>query len=210
MFNTLKSNNFSPLYRLENNYYWSAKECIKDFNTVFTNCYVYNKAGEDIVVMAQTLEKLFLTKIATMPKEEVEIPPTPKEVKPTKKLNSTRPVRSMSITSSTSEAMDVADDLPSTPSTPATSVPNPGMGGKQTPGPASAKVGGPVTPAASTPAAVKKKPATVKRKQVHLFRYDYHVLLLLLFILIYFFYTISLIFFLIGGHDNSSCTISKR
>jgi len=66
--------------RLDNNYYWSAKECIKDFNTVFTNCYVYNKAGEDIVVMAQTLEKLFLTKIATMPGEEVEIqsgPTTP-------------------------------------------------------------------------------------------------------------------------------------
>ena len=61
--------------RLENNYYYSAKECIKDFNTVFTNCYVYNKAGEDIVVMAQTLEKLFLTKIATMPKEEVELTP---------------------------------------------------------------------------------------------------------------------------------------
>merc|ERR1719273_2680554 len=58
--------------RLDNNYYWSAKECIKDFNTVFTNCYVYNKAGEDIVVMAQTLEKLFLTKIATMPKEEID------------------------------------------------------------------------------------------------------------------------------------------
>ena len=133
---------------------------------MFTNCYVYNKAGEDIVVMAQTLEKLFLTKIAAMPKEEVEIPPTPKETKPTKKLNSTRPVRSMSITSSTSEAMDVADDLPMTPSTPAPAVPNPSMGGKQTPGPASTKVGGPVTPAASTPAAVKKKPATVKRKQV--------------------------------------------
>ena len=134
---------------------------------MFTNCYVYNKAGEDIVVMAQTLEKLFLTKIATMPKEEVEMPPTPKETKPTKKLNSTRPVRSMSITSSTSEAMDVADDLPSTPTTPATTVPNAGMGGKQTPGPANTKVGGPVTPAASTPAAVKKKPATVKRKQVY-------------------------------------------
>ena len=59
--------------RLENDYYYSAKTCIKDFNTVFTNCYVYNKAGEDIVVMAQTLEKLFLTKIATMPKEETEI-----------------------------------------------------------------------------------------------------------------------------------------
>lgn len=85
--------------RLENNYYWSAKECIKDFNTVFTNCYVYNKAGEDIVVMAQTLEKLFLTKVASMPKEEVEIVPPPKEVKPKK----ARPVRSMSVTSSTSE-----------------------------------------------------------------------------------------------------------
>lgn len=59
--------------RLENNFYWSAKECLKDFNAVFTNCYVYNKAGEDIVVMAQTLEKLFLTKIATMPKEETEL-----------------------------------------------------------------------------------------------------------------------------------------
>ena len=64
--------------RLEHNYYQSAKECIKDFNTVFTNCYVYNKAGEDIVVMAQTLEKLFLTKIATMPKEEAEVAPAPK------------------------------------------------------------------------------------------------------------------------------------
>jgi len=62
--------------RLENNYYWSAKECIKDFNTVFTNCYVYNKAGEDIVVMAQTLEKLFLTKIASMPKDETEVLPS--------------------------------------------------------------------------------------------------------------------------------------
>lgn len=49
--------------RLENNYYWSAKECIQDLNTMFTNCYVYNKPGEDVVVMAQTLEKLFLTKV---------------------------------------------------------------------------------------------------------------------------------------------------
>merc|ERR1719400_1440810 len=66
--------------RLDNNYYWSAKECIKDFNTVFTNCYVYNKAGEDIVVMAQTLEKLFLTKIASMPKDEQEMQPAAKEL----------------------------------------------------------------------------------------------------------------------------------
>ncbi|ENN75313.1 hypothetical protein YQE_08090, partial [Dendroctonus ponderosae] len=59
--------------RLENNYYWSGKECIQDFNTMFTNCYVYNKPGEDVVVMAQTLEKVFLTKVADMPKEEIVV-----------------------------------------------------------------------------------------------------------------------------------------
>lgn len=30
--------------RLENSYYWSAAECMQDFNTMFTNCYIYNKA----------------------------------------------------------------------------------------------------------------------------------------------------------------------
>jgi len=59
--------------RLDNNYYWSAKECIKDFNTVFTNCYMYNKPGEDVTVMAQTLEKLFITKLTMMPAEEEEV-----------------------------------------------------------------------------------------------------------------------------------------
>jgi len=95
--------------RLENNYYWSAKECIKDFNTVFTNCYVYNKAGEDIVVMAQTLEKLFLTKIASMPKDETEVMPLPKEAGSSKPKKASS-VRSMSVTSSTSDqtASDVA------------------------------------------------------------------------------------------------------
>ncbi|NXX14333.1 BRD2 protein, partial [Podargus strigoides] len=31
--------------RLENNYYWGAAECMQDFNTMFTNCYIYNKGG---------------------------------------------------------------------------------------------------------------------------------------------------------------------
>lgn len=31
--------------RLENNYYWSASECMQDFNTMFTNCYIYNKVS---------------------------------------------------------------------------------------------------------------------------------------------------------------------
>ena len=105
--------------RLENNYYWSAKECIKDFNTVFTNCYVYNKAGEDIVVMAQTLEKLFLTKIASMPKDETELQSasaaaaqSSAQVKDTNtnrpnSKKAARPEWSMSVTSSTSETPSV-------------------------------------------------------------------------------------------------------
>ena len=123
--------------RLENNYYWSAKECIKDFNTVFTNCYVYNKAGEDIVVMAQTLEKLFLTKIASMPKDEQELMPAPKEApvpKVAKKVIApgtpgtpaaaatpaataasagpagSKPIRSMSVTSSSTTSESVTEN----------------------------------------------------------------------------------------------------
>lgn len=48
--------------RLENTYYWTGHEALQDFNTMFRNCYVYNKPGEDVVVMAEALEKLFLTK----------------------------------------------------------------------------------------------------------------------------------------------------
>ncbi|XP_070688157.1 bromodomain testis-specific protein [Pempheris klunzingeri] len=59
--------------RLQSKYYWQALECIEDFNTMFTNCYVYNRPGDDIVFMAQTLEKLFLQKVSQMPKEECDI-----------------------------------------------------------------------------------------------------------------------------------------
>ncbi|KAL4648753.1 bromodomain-containing protein 4-like [Arapaima gigas] len=60
--------------RLENSYYYNAQECIQDFNTMFTNCYIYNKPGDDIVLMAEALEKVFLQKISEMPQEEIEIP----------------------------------------------------------------------------------------------------------------------------------------
>ncbi|NXG63501.1 BRDT protein, partial [Hemiprocne comata] len=56
--------------RLEHNYYTEAAECIEDFKTMFFNCYVYNKPGDDIVFMAQELEKVFMQKIAQMPSEE--------------------------------------------------------------------------------------------------------------------------------------------
>ena len=55
---------------MEGNYYWSADEAIADFNQMFTNCYIYNKPGEDIVVMAKNLEKFFLSKVRALPQEE--------------------------------------------------------------------------------------------------------------------------------------------
>ncbi|XP_072199112.1 bromodomain testis-specific protein [Excalfactoria chinensis] len=60
--------------RLEHKYYTKAAECIDDFKTMFLNCYIYNKAGDDIVFMAQELEKVFMQKIAQMPPEEILIP----------------------------------------------------------------------------------------------------------------------------------------
>nr|XP_057929888.1 bromodomain testis-specific protein isoform X2 [Doryrhamphus excisus] len=69
--------------RLQNKYYWKALECIQDFNTMFTNCYVYNKPGDDIVFMAQTLEKLFLFEVSKMPKDECEVATEPAKGKKT-------------------------------------------------------------------------------------------------------------------------------
>ncbi|CAF5124001.1 unnamed protein product, partial [Rotaria sp. Silwood1] len=61
--------------RLESNYYYSAKECISDINMMFTDCYLYNKPGEDVVIMGATLEKVFYEKLAEMPSDEIEIVP---------------------------------------------------------------------------------------------------------------------------------------
>ncbi|KAM8871727.1 bromodomain-containing protein 3-like [Synchiropus picturatus] len=62
--------------RLKNYYYWSSSECLQDFNTMFTNCYIYNKPTDDIVLMALALEKVFLSKVSQMPQREVDVLPT--------------------------------------------------------------------------------------------------------------------------------------
>uniref|UniRef100_H2YKN3 Bromo domain-containing protein n=1 Tax=Ciona savignyi TaxID=51511 RepID=H2YKN3_CIOSA len=64
--------------KLETNQYYSAKECLQDFNLMFSNCYIYNKPTDDVVLMAQTLEKNFLQKIRDMPSEEFEVQPAVK------------------------------------------------------------------------------------------------------------------------------------
>ena len=59
--------------RLENKYYWSARECIEDFHVMFTNFHVYNKPWNPSVWKAIVLEKFFLRKVALMPEEEGEL-----------------------------------------------------------------------------------------------------------------------------------------
>ncbi|VDM74613.1 unnamed protein product [Strongylus vulgaris] len=58
--------------RLQNIYYYSAKECMEDIMTMFNNCYTYNPPHSDIVAMARTLEQLFLAKIVDMPGDDFE------------------------------------------------------------------------------------------------------------------------------------------
>ncbi len=53
--------------RLDNNFYWCAQECIDDVSLMFNNCYLYNKSGEDVAIMGQSLEKFFRTKLKSMP-----------------------------------------------------------------------------------------------------------------------------------------------
>lgn len=44
--------------RLENSYYWNAQECIQDFNTMFTNCYIYNKVTFWIYIVTIKYQRL--------------------------------------------------------------------------------------------------------------------------------------------------------
>ncbi|XP_077570420.1 bromodomain-containing protein 3-like isoform X4 [Stigmatopora nigra] len=103
--------------RLENNYYWSASEAMQDFNTMFTNCYIYNKPTDDIVLMAQALEKIFLQKVAQMPQEEVALlPPTPKG------KNKNKPLPATAATTVSQQAESLASPPASYPSPSQTAV----------------------------------------------------------------------------------------
>ncbi|VDL70518.1 unnamed protein product [Nippostrongylus brasiliensis] len=58
--------------RLQNIYYYSAKECMEDVMTMFNNCYTFNPPHSDIVSMGRELEQLFLAKIDDMPSDDFE------------------------------------------------------------------------------------------------------------------------------------------
>ncbi|XP_066509566.1 bromodomain-containing protein 3-like isoform X3 [Hoplias malabaricus] len=112
--------------RLENNYYWTAGECMQDFNTMFTNCYIYNKPTDDIVLMAQALEKIFLQKVAQMPQEEVELLPPPPKGKARKPgpppSSENQQALAMSSASPSSSCPSSPPQLPQTPVIAATPV----------------------------------------------------------------------------------------
>ncbi|XP_023598425.1 bromodomain-containing protein 3 [Trichechus manatus latirostris] len=157
--------------RLENNYYWSASECMQDFNTMFTNCYIYNKPTDDIVLMAQALEKIFLQKVAQMPQEEVELlPPAPKGKgrKPAAGTQSTG-TQQVAAVSSVSPATPFQNAPPAVSQTPViavTPVPTITANVTSVPVPPAAAPPPPTTPiipvVPPTPPVVKKK--GVKRK----------------------------------------------
>uniref|UniRef100_A0A8D1XE47 Bromodomain-containing protein 2 n=2 Tax=Sus scrofa TaxID=9823 RepID=A0A8D1XE47_PIG len=139
--------------RLENNYYWSASECMQDFNTMFTNCYIYNK------------------KVAQMPQEEVELlPPAPKGKgrKPASGTQSagTQQVAAVSSVSPATPFQSVPPTVSQTPVIAATPVPTITANVTSVPVPPAAAPPPPATPiipvVPPTPPVVKKK--GVKRK----------------------------------------------
>ncbi|NXQ42725.1 BRD3 protein, partial [Catharus fuscescens] len=154
--------------RLEHNYYWSASECMQDFNTMFTNCYIYNKPTDDIVLMAQALEKIFLQKVAQMPQEEVELlPPVPKGKgrKPSAGSQSTGAQQAVAVSSVSPPApfQSVPPAVSQTPVIAATPVPTITANVPPVAAPAAAA---PPPPAAPIMPVVPPTPPVVKKKGV--------------------------------------------
>ncbi|KAM4877311.1 bromodomain-containing protein 3 isoform 2-T2 [Thomomys bottae] len=136
--------------RLENNYYWSASECMQDFNTMFTNCYIYNK------------------KVAQMPQEEVELlPPAPKGKgrKPAAGAQSTgtQQVAAVSSVSPVTPFQNMPPTVSQTPVIAATPVPTITANVTSVPVPPAAA---PPPPAAPMVPVVPPTPPVVKKKGV--------------------------------------------
>nr|CDS34988.1 hypothetical transcript [Hymenolepis microstoma] len=91
--------------RLNLAYYRRAEDCLRDLFSMFHNCYIFNKPGDDVVEMAQKLEELAREKLKALPTPEAEII--------NQKSNSSRPAPSnLSTDSSLSiSAMNNEGDL---------------------------------------------------------------------------------------------------
>ncbi|NXK31916.1 BRDT protein, partial [Piprites chloris] len=98
--------------RLEHNYYTKAAECIEDFKTMFLNCYMYNKPGDDIVFMAEELEKVFMQKIAQMPPEERLVSLNKRKKKGKKSEETQQPIPGTSNEQSTNQTQAESGEQP--------------------------------------------------------------------------------------------------
>ncbi|KAH8850744.1 Bromodomain testis-specific protein [Schistosoma japonicum] len=70
--------------RLNLKFYHSSSECLDDLFTMFRNCYIFNKPGDDVVAMAMKLEQIARERLKFMPTPETELCPqkTPKSTRP--------------------------------------------------------------------------------------------------------------------------------
>jgi hypothetical protein len=57
--------------RLDGLNYKTAKTCIQDFDTMFQNCYTYNRPTEDVTIMAKKVQEFLHNKLKNMPPVEV-------------------------------------------------------------------------------------------------------------------------------------------
>uniref|UniRef100_A0A915D0C2 Bromo domain-containing protein n=1 Tax=Ditylenchus dipsaci TaxID=166011 RepID=A0A915D0C2_9BILA len=86
--------------RLQNVYYYSADDCLRDvgavmtncflfneeaddFDAIFTSCYRFNQAEDDVTLMCRNIENLCREKLKNKPEKEYEIP-RPSQKKPVK------------------------------------------------------------------------------------------------------------------------------
>ncbi|GAU97486.1 hypothetical protein RvY_08770 [Ramazzottius varieornatus] len=60
--------------RLEQGFYSKAEQCIQDFKQMFSNCYTYNPPGHVVYTWGQKLEKMFVSHLAKMPRQEITVP----------------------------------------------------------------------------------------------------------------------------------------
>ncbi|XP_029185046.2 bromodomain-containing protein 3-like isoform X2 [Acropora millepora] len=153
--------------KLENHEYTCSQECIDDFRLIFNNCITYNKPGEDVVLMCQTMEKVFNQKLATMPPEEYEMILGPKKkaetggsaAKRAKRGGSAVKLEQTTVAPDSTPMMSLSYPTPPVAVTATTALPTPVDATTVLPSPAISAA--PALPSAVQPAKVKKG---VKRK----------------------------------------------
>uniref|UniRef100_A0A5K3EI34 Bromodomain-containing protein 2 n=1 Tax=Mesocestoides corti TaxID=53468 RepID=A0A5K3EI34_MESCO len=104
--------------RLNLKFYRRASECLDDLFTMFRNCYIFNKPGDDVVAMAMKLERVARDKLQNMPFPEVELSsqkPNTSQVPPTSNISSDSNL-SMSIVNNVEDLNGSSLVPPSTPS----------------------------------------------------------------------------------------------